>query len=146
MNQIQDTIKTLWEESDEKLQKATALEEQATAIQRNATELRDKADTKLREVQNEKLEAERISNEYRAESGRKEDELKNRETTLAAKQADLERQTTEKTKLLDTRENEQSIRTSDLLKREAACKVKEEDLDKRRGRYGSIVDFIQKSL
>jgi len=142
---IKDTIKTL-EEADEKLERAVVLESEAVAMQRDAARLRDESDRDLEKVRIERANFEKIQTGREAESERKESELKNREVTLAAGKADLERNTAESNKDFETQHAALDARTVTL---DNATRVNVElraTLDKVAARYKAIQEFITTTL
>lgn len=142
---IKDTIKSL-EEADEKLNKAIALEEKANVAQHKATAMRDEAQLKLNKAVAEKQKVDELYSAWNAEKAQSEQELKNREITLMARQSDLESQTNERAKALDVRENELGVISHNLVSRETACKVREEEQGLLNRRYASIAEFINNTL
>lgn len=138
-------LKTL-QEADEKIEKASALEASAITIQKSATKLRDESERNLAKVREERGIFDRLRNEWQAETAKKEDELKNREKTLAAGKADLERKSAEKNKELTTREEALNAREIGLNNNEQANRAQNVMLNDRAAKYKSIADFINKNL
>ena len=142
---IKDTIKSL-EEADEKLKITVGLENSAIAMQRNAAKLRDESQSNLDKIRIERENIDKLQFGREAESERKENELKNREVTLSAGQADLERNTAESNKDFDFKHAELDARTVATDKADRRNKEFEATLDKRSEKYKSIGDFITTTL
>ena len=145
MKEIKDTIKEL-EKLDSRLNRAVQLEKQAEEAQRLAAGLRDDADEKLRQAQTEKLEADRLLEEYKELYSRGDDELKGREKTLAAKAADCALKSEDVAKSQALRGNEQVIQAASLAKREAECLEREEKLYIQGEKYKAVVEYINNTL
>ncbi len=142
---IKDTIKSL-EEVDEKLKKAIALEQTAIVAQKNAAAMRDEAQRALNKVNSEKVKVDELYSRWNAATTQKEDELKNRETTLSAHQADFERHSSEKITLIENRNAELTKRIVIVEKREAECSLYKERMDEVGEKYSVIAEFINNTL
>jgi len=138
---VKDTIKEL-EQVEKQLEQAKALEESAIAIQRDAARLRDEADKLNRESAQAKTDAEITLANFRAESARKDDEYKNRETTLIAMKADLDAREAEQVKANKQRLDDLNQKEVALANRVTACKEKEIALDERLAKYESVAQAI----
>jgi len=142
---IKDTIKSL-EEADEKLKQAAVLENSAIAKQKDAAKLRDESQSDLAKVRVERANFEQIQAGREDKSKRKEEELKNREATLAAGKADLERNTAENNKDFDIKHAALDARTVAADKAERANKESKAALETLAEKYKSIGDFITTTL
>ena len=145
MNQVKDTIKNL-EALDKKLEEAEALEVKAQTAHKQAATLRDEADALKREAQEYKEAGDRARDQYNAQVAAKEDELKNREVTLAGKLVDFQNANDAAVKLAADREGQLNARTSELDNAETACKELMAELKLREANYNSIAEFINKTI
>ena len=140
-----NAIKSL-EEADDKLKKATVLELAAVEMQKNAARSRDESRDILTEtvVEREKLEyVQRVQGDALKQ---KEDELRNREVTLEAEQADLVNRTAERVKELDLLENGINVTSVAIDKSLRRNEEQEEELGLLRDKYKSIAEFITNTL
>ena len=142
---IKDAIKSI-EEADDKLKKAGVLEQKSIAAQRDAARLREESQRDVDKTRIERQNIDKLTAAHQVESGRKEQELKNREVTLAAGKADLERNTAETSKKLDGQANELVARSMEVDRADRRNKEFEATLDKRAEKYKSIGDFITTTL
>ena len=142
---IKDAIKSL-EEADEKLKQAVVLETSAIAKQKEAAQLREESQRDLEKAAIEKSNLIKMRTEWDADFRRKEDELKNREVTLAAGKADLERNTAENNKDFDTKHAALDARTVAADKADRQNKEQKASLDTLAEKYKAIKDFITTTL
>jgi hypothetical protein len=142
---IEETIKSL-EEADNKLKKAMVLELAAAEMQKNAARSRDESRDILANTVAEREKLESLQRVQGESLKQREDELRNREVTLAAEKADLVNRTAERVKELDLLENGINITSVALDKGLRRNKEQEEELILLRGEYKSIADFITKTL
>lgn len=138
---LQDTIKSI-EEADEKLSKAIIHEDSAIAYQREAAKFRDESKAILEQTTLERQKLEALQDAKAARLERQANDLKNREATLAAGKADLERQTIETNKRLDSRENALAAREVALENNEQAVKEHKKLLDELALKYTGIAKYI----
>lgn len=142
---ITETIKSL-EEADDKLKKATVLELAAAEMQKNAARSRDESRDILAETVIQKEKVESLQFVQAATLKQKEEELRNREVTLAAEKSDLAHQIAERTKDLDLREASLNASAISLDKGIRQNKEQEAEFALVRDRYKSVADFIAKTL
>lgn len=143
---MSDTLTKVLEESNEKLKKAEALEASAVGREKNAATLRDESDANLKKIQSERQGINSLNAAKDAEFARREQELKNREVTLAAGQLDLERKTTESNKTFETSHAALDARGVSADKADRRNREFAETLDKRAEKYNSIAEFISTTL
>lgn len=119
MSTVKETL-AMFEELDKKLDEIAVREAQLATAQRVATGMKDDAERKLAAVTAAQAKVDADLAKFRAESAKKDDEYKNREATLAAKHADLERKVAAHTDNCRKSMDEITKRTVALEKRESA--------------------------
>ena len=142
---IKDTIKSL-EEADEKLKKAEELERKGEEAHKKAAALRDESQRNLEKIEIEKQNIFQINSAKDVEFDQRESELKNREVTLAAGHADLERKTTIQAAEQTAREDEITRSDAELQRKVTENREHKERLDAIYEKYKSVEDFINKTL
>jgi len=139
---IKDAIKSI-EEADEKLKKATELENKAIATQRDAARLRQESDESLRNVREESAALAETHGRWLSDSEKKEQELKNREVKLTGGQTALLNKITENNKDFDTSSAALDARAVAADKADRQNKEEKERLEKVAEKYNSIATFIE---
>ncbi len=145
MSTMQDTIKAL-KAADKKIEKAVKLEESAVTIQKDAARLRDETRDELTKITQVKEDLVAAESNWRADHHRQCDELKNREKTLLAGQADLEHQTKARLDGIIVREDELNARAAELQNSEKLVNERMVFYTDVGAKYKAIAKFINETL